>query len=90
MTALSEIGRLPARQRQAMIGTALDGRGRAEVAGVPAEQRFDACICMFAALGYQLSNADVQSTLANVRNVISPSSSTPVHNAKLHHAPSHP
>ncbi|MBV9605098.1 MAG: sigma-70 family RNA polymerase sigma factor [Solirubrobacterales bacterium] len=30
--ALSEIARLPARQRQAMIGTALDGRGRAEVA----------------------------------------------------------
>ncbi|HET6871250.1 MAG TPA: sigma-70 family RNA polymerase sigma factor [Solirubrobacteraceae bacterium] len=32
MTALSEIARLPARQRQAMIGTALDGRARAEVA----------------------------------------------------------
>jgi RNA polymerase sigma factor (sigma-70 family) len=32
MTALSEIARLPARQRQAMIGTALDGRGRAEIA----------------------------------------------------------
>jgi RNA polymerase sigma factor (sigma-70 family) len=30
--ALSEIGRLPARQRQAMIGTALDGRPRAEIA----------------------------------------------------------
>jgi RNA polymerase sigma factor (sigma-70 family) len=32
MTALSEIARLPARQRQAMIGTALDGRARAELA----------------------------------------------------------
>jgi RNA polymerase sigma factor (sigma-70 family) len=32
MTALSEIARLPARQRQAMIGTALDGRARAEIA----------------------------------------------------------
>jgi RNA polymerase sigma factor (sigma-70 family) len=32
MTALSEIARLPARQRQAMVGTALDGRPRAEVA----------------------------------------------------------
>jgi RNA polymerase sigma factor (sigma-70 family) len=32
MTALSEISRLPARQRQAMIGTALDGRPRAEIA----------------------------------------------------------
>jgi RNA polymerase sigma factor (sigma-70 family) len=32
MTALSEIARLPARQRQAMIGTALDGRPRAEIA----------------------------------------------------------
>lgn len=32
MTALSEIARLPERQRQAMIGTALDGRARAEVA----------------------------------------------------------
>lgn len=32
MAALSEIARLPARQRQAMIGTALDGRPRAEVA----------------------------------------------------------
>jgi RNA polymerase sigma factor (sigma-70 family) len=31
-TALSEIARLPARQRQAMIGTALDGRARAEIA----------------------------------------------------------
>jgi RNA polymerase sigma factor (sigma-70 family) len=32
MSALSEIARLPARQRQAMIGTALDGRPRAEIA----------------------------------------------------------
>jgi RNA polymerase sigma factor (sigma-70 family) len=32
MTALSELARLPARQRQAMIGTALDGRARAEIA----------------------------------------------------------
>lgn len=32
MTALSEIARLPASQRQAMIGTALDGRARAEIA----------------------------------------------------------
>jgi RNA polymerase sigma factor (sigma-70 family) len=32
MTALSEIARLPPRQRQAMIGTALDGRARAEIA----------------------------------------------------------
>ena len=32
MSALSEIARLPARQREAMIGTALDGRARAEVA----------------------------------------------------------
>ncbi len=32
MSALSEIARLPAHQRQAMIGTALDGRARAEVA----------------------------------------------------------
>jgi RNA polymerase sigma factor (sigma-70 family) len=31
-TALSELARLPARQRQAMIGTALDGRARAEIA----------------------------------------------------------
>lgn len=32
MSALSEIARLPKRQRQAMIGTALDGRPRAEIA----------------------------------------------------------
>jgi RNA polymerase sigma factor (sigma-70 family) len=32
MDALAELGRLPTRQRQAMVGTALDGRGRAEVA----------------------------------------------------------
>jgi RNA polymerase sigma factor (sigma-70 family) len=32
MSALSEIARLPARQRQAMVGTALDGRARAEIA----------------------------------------------------------
>jgi RNA polymerase sigma factor (sigma-70 family) len=32
ISALSEIGRLPARQRQAMVGTALDGRPRAEIA----------------------------------------------------------
>ena len=32
VTALSELSRLPDRQRQAMIGTALDGRARAEVA----------------------------------------------------------
>jgi RNA polymerase sigma factor (sigma-70 family) len=32
MTTLSELARLPARQRQAMIGTALDGRARAEIA----------------------------------------------------------
>ena len=32
MTALSELARLPTRQRQAMIGTALDGRARAEIA----------------------------------------------------------
>lgn len=32
MSALSELARLPARQRQAMIGTALDGRPRAEIA----------------------------------------------------------
>jgi RNA polymerase sigma factor (sigma-70 family) len=32
MDALAELGRLPRRQRQAMVGTVLDGRGRAEVA----------------------------------------------------------
>ncbi len=32
MSALSEIARLPSRQREAMIGTALDGRPRAEIA----------------------------------------------------------
>ncbi len=32
MSTLSELARLPARQRQAMIGTALDGRPRAEIA----------------------------------------------------------
>lgn len=32
MTALSELARLPTRQRQAMVGTALDGRPRAEIA----------------------------------------------------------
>jgi RNA polymerase sigma factor (sigma-70 family) len=32
MDALTELGRLPTRQRQAMVGTALDGRGRAELA----------------------------------------------------------
>ncbi len=32
MTTLAELARLPDRQRQAMIGTALDGRARAEVA----------------------------------------------------------
>lgn len=32
MAALTELGRLPTRQRQAMIGTALDGRPRAEIA----------------------------------------------------------
>ncbi len=32
MSTLSEIARLPARQRQAMVGTALDGRARAELA----------------------------------------------------------
>lgn len=32
MDALAEVARLPKRQRQAIVGTALDGRGRAEVA----------------------------------------------------------
>jgi RNA polymerase sigma factor (sigma-70 family) len=32
MNALAEVARLPKRQRQAIVGTALDGRGRAEVA----------------------------------------------------------
>ena len=32
MSALTEMGRLPSRQRQAIVGTALDGRPRAEVA----------------------------------------------------------
>jgi RNA polymerase sigma factor (sigma-70 family) len=32
MSVLSEIARLPARQRQAMVGTALHGRARAEIA----------------------------------------------------------
>ena len=31
-SALAEVARLPVRQRQAIVGTALDGRGRAEVA----------------------------------------------------------
>ncbi len=33
MSALTEMGRLPKRQRQAIVGTALDGRPRAEIAG---------------------------------------------------------
>jgi RNA polymerase sigma factor (sigma-70 family) len=33
LNALAELARLPNRQRQAMVGTALDGRGRAEIAG---------------------------------------------------------
>ncbi|MGH2881367.1 MAG: RNA polymerase sigma factor [Solirubrobacteraceae bacterium] len=33
LDALAEMARLPRRQRQAMVGTALEGRGRAEVAG---------------------------------------------------------
>ncbi len=32
MSALAELGRLPKRQRQALVGTALDGRPRAELA----------------------------------------------------------
>jgi RNA polymerase sigma factor (sigma-70 family) len=32
MSTLAELARLPTRQREAMVGTALDGRGRAEVA----------------------------------------------------------
>jgi RNA polymerase sigma factor (sigma-70 family) len=32
LTALSELGRLPGRQREALVGTALQGRGRSEIA----------------------------------------------------------
>ncbi len=32
LTALSELGRLPRRQREAIVGTALQGRGRSEIA----------------------------------------------------------
>src|SRR5207302_9527642 len=36
MSALAELARLPARQRQAIVGTALDGMARAELAGTVA------------------------------------------------------
>jgi SAM-dependent methyltransferase len=45
---------------------------QADIVSVDLGEKYDACICMFTVLGYQLNNADVESTMRTVRKHLKP------------------